>query len=198
MAAGPPASFGIGLGAEARQTGAAASISGTLPVNGSTTFQTNGSATAPLVEGYGVLVTQNTIAGSLVFGLPLGGLLPESTCPLDTGTDYLFGVPFDHTTAGTVVGVALANDYGYAPLTVSVTAYDQSGAQIASGSIPILSNAHTAFLLTNQFPQLANKKGTIWFNGADSAGNPANFNLLGVRATTTTFTSIVPIVPADF
>ncbi len=174
------------------------SLSGTLPVNGSTTFQTNGSASAPLVQGYAVLVTQNTIAGSLVFALPLGSLLPESTCPLDTGTDYIFGVPFDHTTPGTVVGVALANDYGYAPLTISVVAYDETGHQLASSTIPILANAHTAFLLTTEFPALANTKGTIWFNGTDSAGNPAYFNLLGVRATATTFTSIVPIVPADF
>ena len=180
--------------------GTSASLFGTLPVNGSVIIQTNGSAAAPLVQGYAVLVTTNTIAGTAVFGLPIGNGFFESTCPLDTGRDYKFGIPFDHTTPGTVVGVALANAYGYAPLTISVTAYDQNGVQLVNTTEQLKAYAHTACLLTDPvcFPQLTNAKGTIWFTGADAMGNPAYFNVLGVRATASTYTSIVPIVPAGF
>jgi hypothetical protein len=52
--------------------------------------------------------------------------------------------------------------------------------------------------LTTQFPALVGKKGSIFFSGADASGNPAYFNVLGVRATNTTYTSIVPIVPAGY
>jgi hypothetical protein len=175
----------------------AASLTGSIPVNGSVEFATNGPASSTLVQGYAVLVTQNTIAGSAVFGLPIGNGFFESTCPLDTGTDFVFGIPFDHTVAGTVVGVALANAYGYAPLTINVTAYDQSGNKLATTPVNLANGAHTAFLLTSQFPALAGKRGTIWFTGADSGGNQALFNVLGVRATNTTYTSIVPIVPPN-
>ena len=175
--------------------GTASSLTGTIPVNGSAEFATNGPATSALVQGYAVLVTSNTISGSAVFGLPIGAGFYESTCPLDTGADFEFGIPFDHTVAGTVVGVALANPYLYAPLTINVTAYDQSGNKLATNPVTLASGAHTAFLLTNQFPALAGKRGTIWFSGSDSGGNTANFNVLGVRATTNTYTSIVPIVP---
>lgn len=178
--------------------GMGVSLSGTLPVNGSIIIQTNGSASAPLVQGYAVLATSNTIAGSAVFGLPVGNGFFESTCPLDTGTDYKFGIPFDHTTPGTVVGVALANDYGFAPLNIAVAAYDENGTQIVTGTISMPKNTHQAFLLTTQFPALQNAKGTIWFTAVDGAGNGTYFNVLGVRATTSTYTSIVPIVPAGF
>jgi len=180
-------------------TGTTTSLSGTIPLNGAVEFATNGPATSALVQGYAVLVTNNLIAGSAIFGLPIGTGFYESTCPLDTGTDYYFGVPFDHTVAGTVVGVALANSYGYAPLTITETAYDQSGNKLATGTITLASGTHEAFLLTDPtlgFPALAGKKGTIWFSGADSFGNPAYLNVLGVRATTSTYTSIVPIIPA--
>lgn len=179
--------------------GTGVSVSGTLPVNGSIIIQTNGSAVAPLVQGYAVLSTSNSIAGSAVFGLPIGNGFFESTCPLDTGTDYLFGIPFDHTTPGTVVGVALANDFGYAPLNITVAAYDENGVQLTTPPLPAMAaNTHTAFLLTDKFPALKNVKGTIWFKATDSMGNGTFFNVLGVRATASTYTSIVPIVPAGF
>jgi len=138
--------------------GAGTSLTGTIPVNGSVEFETNGSASAALVQGYAELVTNNTIAGSAIFGLPIGSGFYESTCPLDTGTDYDFGIPFDHTTAGTVVGVALANSYGYAPLNIAVTAYDPTGKQLVSTTISLAAGTHEAFLLTTQFPALVNEK----------------------------------------
>lgn len=177
--------------------GTTASMTGSIPVNGSVEFATSGPATSPLVQGYAVLVTTNTIAGSAVFGLPIGTGFFESTCPLDTGQDFEFGIPFDHTVAGTVVGVALANSYGYSPLNLTVNAYDQSGNQLVKTTMTMPANAHQAFLLTTQFPALAGKRGTIFFSSVDAAGNQYYFNVLGVRATTNTYTSIVPIVPAN-
>jgi hypothetical protein len=177
--------------------GTTAGMTGSIPVNGSVEFATNGSATAALVQGYAVLVTTSTIAGSAVFGLPIGTGFFESTCPLDTGQDFEFGIPFDHTVAGTVVGVGVANSYGYTPLNLTVNAYDQSGNQLVKTTMTMPANTHQAFLLTTQFPALAAKKGAIFFSSVDAAGNQYYFNVLGVRATTSTYTSIVPIVPAN-
>ena len=173
-------------------SGQANSLTGTLPVNGSTIIQTSGAGTTQLV-GYGVLVTQNTIAGSLVFGLQLG-VFTEASCPLDTGQDNFFGLPFDQTTS--TEGIAIANGHGNGPVTVTVTFYDQTGTKIPTATTTILLGGtnpqHQSFLLPTRFPEANGKKGFVVFQGS------SNFNLLGLRATNTTLTSVTPIVPLGF
>jgi hypothetical protein len=83
-------------------------------------------------------------------------------------------------------------------LIITVAAYDENGTPLGTTSISMPANTHKAFLLTSQFPALQNAKGIIWFSAVTGTGNPAYFNVLGVRATTSTYTSIVPIVPAGF
>ena len=65
--------------------GTSAILSGTLPVGGSTIIQTNGGGST-VQQAYGVLVTNNQIAGSAVFGIPLAhSPIAEASVPVDTG-----------------------------------------------------------------------------------------------------------------
>jgi hypothetical protein len=166
--------------------GAPASIlAGTLGANSSTIILTNGGG-GTVLQGWALLVTNNTIAGSAVFGIPLNGQIVQASCPLDTGQDYQFGLPFDHTTS--VTGVAIANSWITTPLTVSVTILDLNGNQILTDTITLPGSGHTSFMLTDRYPQFAGVQGFALFSGS------YYMNVLGLRATATTFTSITPIV----
>lgn len=184
------------------------SLKGSLPVNGSTTIQTNGGGTTALT-GWGLLLTDTntatgnkfTIGGSVVFGQPLSGIsLVEASVPLDTGADTIWAVPFDQT-GTTVAGVAVANSWQNTPITVNVTAYDQNGTSLfaAPKTIQLKGNGHTSFLLTN-YTELTGQKGIVVFTGVPSDQNNAQgwINVLGLRATPVTLTSIIPLVPCNY
>ena len=158
---------------------------GTLAAHGSAIIKTAG-ASAAVLEGWALLITENTVAGSAVFGIPLNGQFVEASCPLDTGADTQFGLPFDSTSA--VTGIALANSWLATPLTVGVTIYDINGNQILTDNITLPGNGHTAFLLTSRYPRLANSQGFAVFTGSYF------MNVLGLRATGNTYTSVTPIV----
>jgi hypothetical protein len=164
---------------------AAAVLYGTLAARGSAIIKSAG-ASASTVEGWALLITDNTVAGSAVFGIPLNGQFAEASCPLDTGADTEFGLPFDSTTA--VTGVALANSWLSTPLTVGVSVYDMNGTLILTDNITLPGNGHTAFLLSSRYPQLANQQGFAVFTGS------YYMNVLGLRATANTYTSVTPIV----
>ncbi len=168
--------------------GSGTSLSGTLPLNGSVTIQTNGTS-ATNVQGYARLQTSNLIAGSLVFGLALTPFA-EASCPLDTGSDDYFGIPFDHLTS--TEGIAIANSRGTSSLTITVTFYDQTGTNFDTETIQLAPLAHTAFMLPVRFPKSAGKKGYVIFSAS------SYFNVLGLRATGSTFTSITPVIPQGF
>ena len=183
------------------------SVSGALPSGGSTIIQTNGGGTAVL-QGYAVLATTNQLAGSAVFGIPLAtGAFAQASCPLDTGFDYIFAIPFDQTTDQTAAetGVALANSFGDAPyqtdggdtVTLTVVFYNQAGNAVTLPSITLPLGQHTAFMLNQQFPQIVGQEGMVVFTGTDSKGNAYAFKVLGLHATGSTYTSITPIVPCN-
>ena len=160
-------------------------LAGTLNPNSSAIIQTNGGG-GTILQGWALLVTNNTIAGSAVFGIPLGPTFVEASCPLDTGQDHQFGLPFNHTNS--VTGVAIANAWLATPLSIGVTIYDLNGNQILTDKMSIPGLGHTAFMLTDRYPQLAGVEGFVVFTGG------YYMNVLGLRATATTFTSITPIV----
>ncbi len=156
----------------------------------------------------------NQIAGSAVFGLPLAsGLFAQASCPLDTGQDYIFSLPFDETGGATSAqtGVALANSIADANAQtnganqtayVNVSFFDQNGNAIPvpAGEVPVEIlpfGGHESFMLDTKYPQIIGQKGTVVFTGRDSSANPYIIKVLGLRATDTTFTSITPIVPCN-
>ena len=164
--------------------GVGASISGILNPASTTIITTNGGS-GTIVQGWALLITNNTIAGSAVFGIRLNGQLVQASCPLDTGQNHQFGLPFD---TNSVTGVAIANSWINTPLTVTVAIYDLNGNQILTDTITIPGSGHTSFMLTDRYPQLAGMQGFALFTGS------YYMNVLGLRATATTFTSITPIV----
>jgi hypothetical protein len=206
------------------------SLSGTLGPNGTIIIQTNGGGGAVL-QGYAVLSTGqisgtstgsitslgNQVAGSAVFGLPLAtGTFAQASCPLDTGADFIFEIPFDETGGATSAqtGVAIANSFFdaiYQPLgtgetaLIRVTIRDQNGNQIPApagqaGTINLPFGAHTSFMLDDPqrgFPQIVGHKGTVVFQAADLIGIPYVIKVLGLRATGSTLTSITPIIPCN-
>ncbi|HEV2200796.1 MAG TPA: hypothetical protein VGR73_13330 [Bryobacteraceae bacterium] len=187
---------------------AGTSVSGALPSGGSAIIQTSGAGSAVL-QGYAVLATTNQLAGSAVFGIPLAtGTFAQASCPLDTGFDYIFAIPFDQTSDQTAAktGVALVNSFGDAPyqtnggdtVTLAATFYDQNGTTVALPSITLPLGQHTAFLLDQHYPQIAGQKGAVVFQGTDTKGSSYAFKVLGIRATGSTYTSITPIVPCNY
>lgn len=188
-------------------------LTGTLAVGGSTIIQTNGGGTTS-VTGWGLLLTGTnqatgnrfTIGGTAVFGLALpGNPLVEASVPLDTGADTTWVIPFDHTTSA--AGVAIANSWQSTPITVNVTAYDQNGTSLfaAPKTIQLKGGGHTSFMLTN-YAELTGQKGIVVFAGPNSStggitdpNNPSGWiNVLGLRATNSTLTSIIPLVPCNY
>lgn len=199
-------------------------LSGTLAPNASLIVQTNGGGNTVL-SGYATLATNlftvdpnsgsiitlgNQIAGSAVFGLPLPGVgFTQASVPLDTGFDSIISIPFDDSGDATsaVTGVALVNSFFDAPYqfvtgggdaTITVGFFGQSGL-VPLPSITLKLGQHMSFLLDQKFPQLKGQKGVVRFTGTAPGGIlPYAFKVLGVRATSTTYTSIAPLVPCNF
>lgn len=193
-----------------------AALTGTLNPNSSLIIRTNGGSNT-LTEGWGLLLTGNNgqtttdtsgnvhyaIAGSAVFSLVLpGNPVADAQVPLDTGFDTIFELPFDYTVAAT--GVALANADQTTPLTVNVKAYDLSGNPIAlaTSSFQLPGQGHTSFMLTDKFPELNGKQGTVVFTGSSTDTNNPNgyMNVLGLRANlaNTSLSTVTPIVPCNY
>ena len=179
-------------------------------------------ANSPSCYGYGErgYTGYCQVAGSVVFSIPLlSGVIASASCPLDTGYtggygDSIIVLPFDESgdAASALTGIAIANsplDAPNQPSMISETAYvqvafyDQNGNQIPTpvgqvDTIILPSGAHTSFLLDQQYPQIIGQKGTVVFTGTDASNYLYLIKVLGLRATATTFTSIIPIVPCDF
>lgn len=207
---------GVGIFLSTTATSSPAAIlSGTLPVGGSTIIKTNGGGSA-IQQGYAAIVTDFQVGGSVVFGLPLAhSPLAEASCPMDTGLDYIIGIPFDQTTAS--YGVALANSFGDQQYQViggdtanlSIAFLDQNGFNFFSTTMQLPFLQHTAFMLDAQFPQTAGTTGTMVITSLDpsaaavsacgTGGCPYYIKALGLRANSagTTFTSVTPLIPCN-
>ncbi|MDP9113961.1 MAG: putative Ig domain-containing protein, partial [Acidobacteriota bacterium] len=154
----------------------------TLASNSSLIVQTD-SSSAPLQSGSAQLAASGGISGFAIFHL--NSTAQEAVVPLETRNASSYLLPFDNTN-GSALGVALAN-IGAPAASVNTVVRDDSGVQIASGSLPVPSNGHSTFVLSNLFPVTAGVRGTVEF--APPAGG--RINVLGVRTTTPgTLTSI--------
>jgi hypothetical protein len=88
-------------------------------------------------------------------------------------------------------GVALAN-LGAQPTAVPIVISDDTGAQIASGTIQLASQGHTTFTLSDQYPATAGKRGTVQFSAPSG-----QISALGIRANGNSFTTIPAIQSGD-
>lgn len=164
-------------------------IYGTIPARGSVNIITAG-ASASLSQGWGKMETDfqqpgtsnfisgATIAGTVLFLRPQTASRPtEASEPLDFSLESQWVLPFDHTN-GYSTGVALVNQESFADLSVFVTIFDQNGNQIALDSFTLPRNQHSAFTVTQKYPQTVGLKGTVRIQTSGIA-----INVLGLRFT---------------
>jgi hypothetical protein len=141
----------------------ASSIGVTLTPNDSVVIQT--SASGPLAVGWADVQASGPLQGYLTFGVGSGGVpASEGTVPLDTRLSNSLVLPYDNT-SGAQTALAIANQTA-TPQTVSVTLYDQTGAQLSSSSMNLPAYGHSSFFLTSNFSQLVNQLGIIQFQCA--------------------------------
>lgn len=168
------------------------------PLNGSTVNQTIGAnsvllldTTGPLSQalsvGWGDVSASGNVNAYEIFRYGPSG--QEAVVPMETRTGS-FALLFDNTslvnTLGT--GVALANLEAQST-TVPVLINDDTGTQIATGSIQLAAHGHTAFTLADQYPATAGKRGTVQF--ATPPGG--QISAMGIRANGNSFTTIPAI-----
>lgn len=162
-------------------------VSGTIPAHGSVTISTAGTKPA-LSQGWALMETifvipgtsniapGATVVGTVLFYRPPSVSRPtEASEPLDFSLDGKWILPFDHLN-GYSSGIAIVNHLTYQDTTVFITLYDEFGNQLALDSFTLLRGQHTAFTLTQKYPQTANRRGTLRIETS-----AISINVLGLR-----------------
>jgi hypothetical protein len=147
----------------------------TLASNASLIVQTADSTSAPLQSGSAQLGATGGVGGFAIFHL--NPTSQDAVVPLETRNASSYLLAFDNTN-GAALGAALANISAQAA-NVAVVVRDDTGLQIASGSIPVPGSGHNAFVLSGMFPATAGGRGTVEFD--TPAGG--QISVLGVRTT---------------
>jgi hypothetical protein len=168
--------------------GASASFEGTIPVGGSLTLASVGTAGA-VSQGWAQLIATKRIGGLAVFRQSVPGRPDQEAAVPIAASVANFVLPFDNA-QNFVTSMALVNTNAANSIAVSVVIQDEVGNQIGTDSLMIGPNGHTAFALPSRFPATANLRGTVVFStaGADLSGLGLRFNPGGA------FTSF-PILP---
>jgi hypothetical protein len=163
-------------------TSSTASVKRTLAPGESLIMETQGRDGLASTSGSAVLTSTGAVGGSAIFHLNSSG--QEGVVPLETrnANTYVFG--FDNT-KGRVTGMALANDTGQAA-NLAITIRDDTGATIATDSIPLAANGHTQAVLTASYPASRGKRGTVEIAG------PAGFSALGLFVSPTGNVTTLP------
>ncbi len=174
-------------------------IYGAIPAHGSVTIQTAGSKTS-LSQGWALMETVfveqlsaaiapgATVAGTVIFQRPPTVSRPnEVSEPVDFSAKPQWVLPFDHTN-GYTSGIALVNPSTSQDISVFLTFYDTSGATLLSDSFTLAHTQHSAITLTQKYPQVIGRLGTL---KVTTSGPP--INLLGFHVSSTgVFTSTSP------
>jgi hypothetical protein len=157
------------------QTTMANSANITVNPNSTVVIATTSNPSANSVWGWADVQASGPLSGfAILRSTPTGGNPSEATVPLQGSFPSSLILPYDNT-AGYVMGVALVN---LAPgsANINATIWDDSGNRVGSQPISLAGNGHTAFVLTDQLPATAGKRGIIQFQ------NPAGgVSGLGLR-----------------
>ena len=161
------------------------SVNQTLASNAMLLLDTNPPATVPLSEGWANLSSSGDVNAYEIFHYGPSG--QEAVVPLQAAASPSYQMIYDNTslvnTLGT--GVAIANGVNQTASVPFVVTND-SGTQIASGSISVPPLGHTAFTLANQYPATAGKRGTLQFTTPPQG----QISVLGIRSNGDSFTTI--------
>jgi hypothetical protein len=161
------------------------SVNQTLGSNAMLLLDTNAPANVPLSEGWANLTSGGEVNAYEIFHYGPSG--QEAVVPLQAAVGGSYLMIFDNTslvnTLGT--GVAIANGVNQTA-SVPFVFNDDTGTQIASGSISVPPLGHTAFTLSDQYPATAGKPGTLLFTTPPQG----QISVLGIRSNGDSFTTI--------
>lgn len=161
-----------------------------VAANASLIVDTAGPQTAPVKVGSANLTaTSGQMDGFAIFHLIPGA--QEAVVPVQTLNPPSFILAFDNT-GGVVLGVAIKNVPAQAA-NIGIVIRDDTGAQLATDSIPMSAGGHMSFVLSQQYPVTANRRGTIEID----APKGGLISVLGIRTTPLgsgfTLTTIPPL-----
>jgi M6 family metalloprotease-like protein len=156
----------------------AASLDRTLSANASLVMDSAGPQTAPVLTGSAQLAATGTLDGFAIFRQISTG--QEAVVPMETRNASSYLLAFDNT-SGVSMGVAVANVSAQAG-NIGVVIRDDTGAQIAAGTVALAGSGHKSFVLSDPalgFPATANIRGTIEFDTPPGG----QISVLGIRST---------------
>jgi hypothetical protein len=166
----------------------ASTVNQSIAANAVLLLDSAGPLSQALSVGWGDVSATGNVNAYEIFRYGPSG--QEAVVPMATSPGPLV-LLFDNTslvnTLGT--GIAVAN-LGAQSATVPITINDDSGAPIASGSIPLAAHGHTTFTLADQYPATAGKRGTVTFVPPPYG----QMSVLGIRSNGNSFTTI-PVMP---
>jgi hypothetical protein len=186
---------GVSLPIAFSKSGTSSVLSGiaqTLAPYSTVVVNTAGMSSDPTQTGSALFFASGGIDGYLIFHWGPSG--QEAMVPLETRNANSYTLTFDNTN-GYATGVAVAT-VASTPAFVPVVIRDETGAQIATGNLsvpPFLGfhvYGHTAFMLNDQFPITANKRGTVEFD------TPTNgrISAIGLRAAPSGAFTTIPVL----
>jgi len=151
-------------------------LQGTLGPNSSLNLKLT--ASSPLQEGWGLLsysTGQGTIGGyAILRHSALGGAFSfETTVPLSSMQDFSLYVPFDNT-LGFQTQLTIVNPASNLAAQVALIYRSPEGQIMLIDSVSLGAGQQTTITLPNEYPDLANKSGTIDLQ--------ANINVLSAMA----------------
>lgn len=155
---------------------------GQLQPNQVVILDSTASGTSPAATGSAqVSAEYSQLRGFAMFSYPAFNW--EALVPLDTSSGNNYAIAFDNT-GQLATGVAIATS-ATVPVPVSVVIQDDTGAVLQQTSINLDANGHSSFMLTQQFPVTAGKRGTVTFS---SPVNPVR--VLALRANGSALTTL--------
>lgn len=165
-------------------TVSAAVVDRTIASNGLLQIDTEALISTTSV-GWADVRSSAALSGYAIFRQRSGsGSDSEGTSPLETKFPTNVLVSYDHTN-GFSTGVALVNLDSTGTLTAIMR--DDSGNELGRDAIAIGAGGHTSFSMTDRFPVLSGRRGTVEFVNNQNSGTVA----LGLRfSPTLSFTSL--------
>jgi hypothetical protein len=163
----------------------ASSLDQSVAPNGTLVMLASGPADVAYLEGSAQLAATDNVDGFAIFHV--NASQQEAVVPLETRNAPSYLLAFDNT-GGVATGVALEN-VSPGSATIPVTLRDDAGAVLGTGSITLNGLGHTSFVLSTQFPQTANKRGTIEFDTPASG----QISALGIRFTPPGTLTTIPV-----
>jgi hypothetical protein len=172
--------------------GPGVSLSGVIPVGGTHTISTLGTALGTSV-GWARVTTSNVTGGSAIFRQRVAGRPDfEASMPIMSYVDSNdFVIPFNGIDSST--GIALVNPLSFETITIFLTFRDEQGNRFFLDSITLGSLQHMSFDLVTRYPSAAGMKGSV-----EIATTAVSMNVLALRFFGAAFTSVLPLEKTAF